>query len=125
MRDLPQVRDAPRVDDRRPDIVDELLLNELLAVENGIEHLAHRNRRRRMLANQAEPRLQFRRRRIFEPEQMVRLEAFPQPRRLDRRQPMMRVVKQLHVGTDLVAQALEERRDKGQILVGAPPVLRR
>jgi hypothetical protein len=44
----------PGVHDRRADVVDQLLADQLLAVVNRREHLAHRQRRGRVLADQAE-----------------------------------------------------------------------
>ena len=125
VRDFSQVSDASRVNDRGPDVVDELLLNELLTIEDRVEHLADGNRRGRVLADQPESRLQFRGRRIFEPEKMVRLESLAQTRSLDRRQAMMRIVQQLHVGSEVVAQPPEQRRHEVQISIGAPAVFGR
>src|SRR2546430_1709225 len=85
VRDLPQVRDAAGMNDGCPNVIDELLLNELLTVENRVEHLSDGNRRRRVLADQPEAGLQLRGRRIFQPEQMVWLQAPPQPRGPHRR----------------------------------------
>ena len=125
VRDLAEVCDAAGVDDRRSDVVDQLLLHQLLTVENRVEHLADGDRRRRVPTNETETGLQFGGSGIFQPEKMVRLQAFPEPCRFDRRQSMMRVVQQLHVGPELIAQTLEERRDKIQIAIGVPSVLRR
>jgi len=44
---------------------------------------------------------------------MIRLERFAQPSRLNRRQAMMHVVKQVHVGADFAPQPFEELRDGG------------
>ena len=73
-----QVGDAAGVHHRGADVVDELLLDQLLAVIDGVEHFAHRQRRGGVLADQAEPLLQFRRRGILQPEQMVRLQFLAQ-----------------------------------------------
>ena len=56
VRDPPQVRDPARVHDRRADVIDELLADQLLAVVDRREHLAHRQRRGRVLADQPEAR---------------------------------------------------------------------
>ena len=104
-----QVRDAARVHDRRPDVVDQLLADQLLAVVNRREHLAHRQRRRRVLPDQAEALLQLGRDRVLHPEQVIRLQLLAQPRRLDRRQPVVDVVQQVEVGPELAPRALEQR----------------
>ena len=91
-RDFPQVADPPAVHDGHADVVDQLFLDELLAVVDGVEHFAHRDRRRRVLANRAERRLILRRHWILEPEQPVRLETLAEPRGLDRRKAVMHVV---------------------------------
>ncbi len=41
--DAAQVRDAAGVHDGGADVVDQLLLDQLLAVPDGVEHLAHRD----------------------------------------------------------------------------------
>src|SRR5207342_898211 len=74
VRDLPEMTDATGPDHRRADVVDELFLNQEMAILNDIEDFAHGQRRRRVLANQAETLLYFGGDGIFEPEQMVRLE---------------------------------------------------
>ncbi len=96
-RDFPQMTDAAGVHDRRADVVDQLLLDELLAVEDRVEDFADRERRRRVLADQPEALLQFRRSRIFQPEEMVRLEVFAETGGFNRRQAMMDIVQQMHV----------------------------
>ena len=58
----------------------------------GVEDFPDGKRRGRMPANEPETFLQFGGRRIFEPEHVIRLELFAEPRRFDRRQAMMRVV---------------------------------
>ena len=73
-----------------------------------------------MLANQPEAFLQFGRNGIFEPEEMMRLERLAEPRRLDWRQPMVRVVEQVHVGSELVPDALEESGNDREVPLGAP-----
>ena len=96
-RDLSQMRNSARMHHRCPDVINQLLLNELLAVINRVEHLAHRNRRRRVLPDQPETLLQLRRSRILQPKQMIRLQTLPHPRRLDRRQPVMHVMQQRNI----------------------------
>src|SRR5258708_36656719 len=58
------------------DVIDELLLNELLAIVDGVEDFADGERRGGVAANQAKTFLQLGRRGIFEPEEMIWLELF-------------------------------------------------
>ena len=78
-------RDAAGVHDRRADVVDELLLDELLAVVDAVEDLADRDRRRGVLADQAEALLQLGGHRVLHPEQVVGLELLAEAAGLDRR----------------------------------------
>src|SRR3546814_8716374 len=75
-----------------PGLVDELILDELAAVVDGVEDFADGNGRHGMLPDQLQPLLILRRRRIFHPEQAVGLEALAETCRLHGRQPMMHVV---------------------------------
>ena len=70
--DLPQVRDSASMHNCDPDVINELLLNKLLAIVDRIEDLADRDRRSGVLANEAQTFLQLRRNRVFEPEQVER-----------------------------------------------------
>src|SRR6266436_1594259 len=90
--DLSQVRNSPGMHNRRPDIVNELLLDELLAIVDRIEDFADRYRRSGVPADEAQTFLQLSRNRIFEPEQVIRFEAFSEASRFDWRQPVMHVV---------------------------------
>ena len=92
---------AACVDNRRSDVVDELFLDELVAVVDAVEHLADGERNRRVLPDDAEALLQFRRNRILQPEQTVRLETLAELRRFDWRESMMCVVEQQRFGTEL------------------------
>src|SRR3546814_6105544 len=76
--------DTAGVEHGRADIVDQPVLDQMLAVPDRAENLPDRERRRRVLADQAERLLIFRRGRIFDPEGTIRLEILAEPRRLDR-----------------------------------------
>src|SRR6266702_201905 len=91
-RNTAQVSDPSRVHHGCPDVVDQLLLNELLAVPDAVEHLAHRKRRRGVLADQAEIGLILGRDGILEPEQPEWLEILAQPRGLNWRQAVVDIV---------------------------------
>src|SRR3546814_4812425 len=78
--DLSHMRDAARVEHGRADIVDQPVLDQMLAVPDRAANLPDRKRRRRMLADQAERLLIFRRGRLFDPEGTIRLEILAEPR---------------------------------------------
>ena len=79
-----RMRDAAAVDDRHPDVVDELVANQVMRVPNGVEHLAGCNRCGRVLADEFKAFLQLGGTGIFHPEEMIGLERLAQPRRFDR-----------------------------------------
>ena len=112
-----QVCDAAGVHNRGANIVDELFLDELMAIVNCIERFTDGQRRCGVLPNQAKAFLQFRGSWIFEPEQMKRLEFLACARRLDGSQPVMRVAQQMHIGPKLLAQPRKELRHKIQVLL--------
>src|SRR6266511_259416 len=78
-RNLPQMRDATGVNDRRSNVVDELFFNEPVTVENRVEDLADSDWRRCVLPNDPECLLRFGRCRIFEPPEVIRLETLAEP----------------------------------------------
>src|SRR5207245_6229070 len=88
-------------------IIDELLLDELLAIVNRIENLADRNRRGGVPADKAQTFLQLRRNRIFQPEQVKRFETLSEARRFDWRQPVMHIVQQGKIFAKFFAQPLK------------------
>ena len=90
-----------------PDVVNELFLDELLAIVNGIEHFTNGQRCSGVLTNEAKAFLQLRRNWIFEPEQMKRFEAFSGSRRLDGREAMVCIVQQMNIRPEFFAQPLE------------------
>jgi hypothetical protein len=54
IRDSAQMRDAAAMHDGRADVVDELILDQMFAIPDRVEGLAHRERRHRMLPDQFE-----------------------------------------------------------------------
>jgi hypothetical protein len=108
-----QLRDAAGVHDRGTNIVDELFLNELLAIVNRIKHFSDGQRRCGVLPNQAKAFLQFRGSWILQPEQMKRLQLFARARCLDGSQPVMRVVQQMPLGPKLLAQPRKKSQNSG------------
>ena len=61
-----QMRDAAGMHNSGTQKVDELFLDQVLAIPDGIEHLSHRQGRHGMLANQAETRLVLGRSRVLD-----------------------------------------------------------
>ena len=76
----------------------------------SVEQLAHRNRRARLLPQQAEVAVVFGRERVFEEEQAVRLQRLAERDRLDQRHALVDVVQQLDLVAELRAQMLEQLR---------------
>ncbi len=99
----------------RADEVDEPPLDEELAVPDGVEYLAYRERRDGVAADELEAVRVVGRRRILQPEEPVRLQVARQTRRLHGRQPMMHVVQQLELAAVVGAQPLEELRHDVEI----------
>src|SRR5579872_4703794 len=97
-------------------VIDELLGNEQVRIPDGIEDLADRQRRGRMLADEPVRLLQLAGNRVFHPEKMIRFEALSQPRRLDRRQPVMNVVEQVKILSILHAKSFKQFWKVVQIL---------
>jgi hypothetical protein len=85
-----------------------------------VEHLSDRQRRRRVLTDQAEALGIVGWCRILEPEQAMRLEIFAEPCGFNRTKPMVHVVQQVHVEAKLAPQPLEQRRHAAQIALAAP-----
>src|SRR6266404_6175188 len=104
------------------DVIDELLLNELLAIVDGVEDFADGERRGGVAANQAKTFLQLGRRGIFEPEEMIWLELFTEAGGFDGREAVMRIVEEVKVGAEFPAQAFEQAGDEIEVELGAPGV---
>src|SRR5687768_18464770 len=105
---------------RRPDVVDQLFLNELPAVVDAVEDLPDRQRRRRVLPDQPEALGVLRDSWILEPEQPMRLGIMAQTGGFDWPQAVMHVVQQVHVEAELTPKALEQRCHAAQITLAAP-----
>ena len=125
VEDPAQPGDAAGVRDRRPDVVDQLLLQQFPVVPDRVEHLADRERRRGVFADQPERGLVLGRGHVLQPEQVEGLERLAQLGRLDRGQPVVRVVQQRQLGPELVAHGLEHRRHVAQVGAGVPLLLDR
>src|SRR6266446_3953241 len=91
------VRDATRMNNGGADVINQLLLYELLAIEDGIEDLAHGQRGYRVLADEPEALLQFSRGWVFQPEQMIWFQLFSQPRCFYGGEPVVRIMQQVDV----------------------------
>src|SRR5215831_3183248 len=78
-----QMSDSTGMHHGGPDVVNELLPDQLLAIENRIEDFAHSQRSRGVAAYQPESLLQLCGRGIFQPEEMIGFQSLTQPRRLN------------------------------------------
>src|ERR1700730_2135028 len=101
--------------DRRPDVVNELFLDELMAIVNGIEDFTYGERRSGVLTNKTEALLQLGRCWIFEPEQMERFKTLPQARCFDRTEAVMRIMQQAKIWSEFLAQSFEQARHEVQV----------
>ncbi len=118
--DATQMRHPTRADDRHADIVDQLVLDQVLAVPQRIEDFTDSQRRRRMLTDQLERLLILGRRGVFHPEQLVGLQRPAHLRGFQRRQAVMRVVQEVVVKAELFAQFFEQLRDIVQVFLRRP-----
>ena len=100
-------REAAHLADVHPDEVDQAPLDQRAPFERIVEQFAHRQRGRTLRANLREPVDVFRRERVFQKEQLVRLDRFGETHRVDRRQALVDVVQQF----DLVAERRRARLD--------------
>ena len=78
-----------------------------------------------MLPNQRKALLVLRRSRILHPEQVIRLQRLAQPRRLNRSQPVMHIMQQVHILTNSLPQLLKQLRREVQVSLGWPQALAR
>ncbi len=104
--ELGQVRDSAQVCyatgmHRRPDEINQLLLDQELAVINRVELFANCQQSRGVAPNQPERFLHLRRRWILHPKQAIQFEIFAQVRRLIRRQAVRHVVQHVQVRAKL------------------------
>src|SRR5579864_9335747 len=106
--DLPKVCQTTAVNHGHAEIVDQLLGDEDVRVPNRVEDFSNRNWRSRMLPDGAEAFLQFRGNWVFQPEQVIWLEALSQSCCLDWRQPVVNVVKQVQVIAKFQPQGFKE-----------------
>ena len=119
------MRDAARMHHGGADVIDQLILDQVPAVPDRIEHFSDRDGCHGMLPDQPECVLVFRRCRVFHPEQPIRLQTSSEARGFDRRQAMMDVVQQVYVESDLLSQPREQRRHEIEIFLGAPDAVER
>ncbi len=101
---------------RGADIVNQLLFNELFAIPDTVKDFAYRNRRDRMLADEAEARLIFSRRRVFHPEQTIVFNTFAKAGSLNRRQSVMHIVQKMFIKTERITHGVKQLWRKIEIL---------
>ena len=115
-----QMRDAAGVGNGHADVVDQLFLNQLLAVPDRVEHFADGNRRHGVLTDQAEGFLVFCRGRVFQPEQAVFFNRLAQPRGFNGRQAVVHIVQQMRLETEFFAHGSKQFGDVIEIFFGRP-----
>src|SRR4051812_23638381 len=120
IRDAAQMCYATAVHDGSTKVIDQLILDEMFAVPNRVEYLTDSERRNRVLSNPFEAALIVSRRRVFQPEQSVRLKVASKARCLDWRHAVMRIVHQLNPRTMIDTQFLEQLRNDVQVLRRRP-----
>src|SRR5713226_5687180 len=101
------MRDSSGVHNGGPNVIDQLLLDKLLAIMNGVEDFTHGERCGGVLTDEAEASLQLCGNGILEPKEMIGLEALSKARRFDRREAMVRVVQQVKISPEFFAQPFE------------------
>ena len=104
-------------------VVDKLLFNQLFAIPDAVKDFPHRNRRDGVLADQAEARLVFSRRRIFHPEHAEFFDALTETRCFNRRQAVVHVMQQMFVEAKFTAHRVEQLRREVEVFLGGPQLL--
>ena len=123
--DPAQVADAAGVGDRRADEVDQLLGDELLELPDRVEDLADRQRHGGVPADVPQHLLVLRGGDVLEPEQVQRFQRLAQPGGLVRVEPVVHVVQQRHLGSDVFAGRGQRDGRVPQVGVGVPDLLGR
>jgi hypothetical protein len=106
------------------DIVDQLFLDELLAIINTIENFSDGQGSCGVLADDSKAFLEFGGRGIFQPKKVKRLQILAQPCGFDWCQTMVDVVEKMQIRAKLFAQAREKLRSEIQIAFGGPLIFR-
>jgi hypothetical protein len=106
-----------------PDEVDEPVLDQGQVLTDVDIELAHRQRDRRLLPQQREVAVVFRRQRILEKEEAVGLQRAGHADRHDRRHPFVDIVEQLDLVAERETQMFEEGRDSPRVGAGVPRLL--
>src|SRR5919202_2093611 len=122
-RQLPGHAQTTDVRDVHADEVDQPIADQRHVFGLIDEQLAHGDRHRRLLAQDAEVLDVFRRERVLQEEQPVRLEVARQLDRLDRRHKLVHVVQQLDLLAEPTAQVLEQARHDEAVRTGLPRLL--
>jgi hypothetical protein len=100
-----------------PDVVDQAVADQRRPLVRAVEQLAHRNRRRALLPDDAEPLDVFRRKRVFQKEQPEPLALLAKPHSLDRRNPLVHVMQQLDLFAQLLPRRLQQLQRAPQIIL--------
>src|ERR1700744_5459843 len=92
VRDLLQMRDTAAVHNGHADVVNPLVADQVVRVPYGVENFANGKWRRGVPADDLESLLKFGGCRVFEPEQVKRLQLFAETPCFDGREAMVAVV---------------------------------
>ncbi len=118
-----QMRDASCMRDGGPDVIDQLLLNQIFTVPHRVKNLANCQWRGGVVTDEFEGLLIFCWCRIFQPEQVKGLEFFAKATGFNRCQAMVCIVQLMRIWTDRFTHSLKQAWRVTQILFGAPIVL--
>ena len=108
-------RDAAHLAHMHPNKVDERVGNERLPFARVVEQLAHGDRRGALFANTGEPFQVFGRQRVFQKEEIKRLDPFGKLHRFNRVQPLVNIMQQFDLLTHLRPHILDHTQGVAHI----------
>src|SRR5580658_2133933 len=116
--------DAAAVNRGHANVVDQLLGDECSGVPDSVEDFADRERRGGVLANDAKAFLELGGDGVFEPEEVIGLEAFAEACSFDRREAMVGIVEKMNVIAIFNSKRFKELRNMEKIFIGGTYMLR-
>ena len=108
IRNAAQMCDPACMHDSGPNIVNQLVLDQVFAVPQSVEDFAYGQRCRYVLTNEFERLLILGWRRVLHPEQMVGLQGFAQATNLNGCEPVMHIMQQVNVRADCLADSIKQ-----------------